>query len=438
MWRSPRHLFLAALICIQAGPAHADSPAPRIPDSPAGHAFSAWLVAINGADPASQESFLTAHPSWMTLESLAKWSAGTGGYELLEVYSSDPTNVFFHVKQRRSAVEEVGRLQVSAAQPERLEALGAWRMPAGAKFAPVTLDEATRARVIEFAAREFVSSYVDPEIGKKMSVALREYQTRGEYRDMRYGDVFAKKLTGELRKISNDKHVEVRFSYFVKPAESPASQAEGESRRMAAINCGFEHAEHRPPNIGYLKFNMFADPAICASTAGAAMTYLADSDALIIDLRDNRGGNPEMALLIASYLFDARTHLADTFDRAGKTATETWTLPTVPGRKFVGKPVFVLTSKGTFSAAEAVSYYLQALKRGTVIGETTAGGGHLTKDMPIDDHFLVRVPYAKSTSPITKAGWDGTGVEPDVKVPASGALDVALKLASEAISKKIE
>ena len=123
-------------------------------------------------------------------------------------------------------------------------------------------------------------------------------------------------------------------------------------------------------------------------------------------------------------------------DRAGNPTQETWTLPDVPGKKFLGKPVFVLTSKRTFSAAEALSYSLKNLKRATVIGETTLGGAHPVELKPIDTHFSAAVPFGRSISPITKTNWEGTGVEPDVKVAADQALDVALKFAEEEISRK--
>ena len=428
----PMVRILVALLTVLPALSHADA---KIPDTPAGHALSAWLDAINSADRPRQEAFLKDYPSWMSVEGLANWSAGTGGYQLLAVYSSDPANVFFHVKQNRWAVEELGRLQVRAAKPFALEALEVWRMPVGSKFEPVTLDDAARARVVARIAEDFDTAYVDPQLGKRMAAALRSHAARGAYRAMPYGEVFARELTKELQEISQDKHVEVKFSYFVRPEESSAMLFEEESRRMAAINCGFDQAKHLPPNIGYLKFDMFADPAICATTASAAFTFLADSDALIIDLRDNHGGRSGMVEYIASYLFAERTHLDDIFNRIENSTHEEWTLPYVPGRKFVGKPVFVLTSKGTFSAAEALSYWLKNLKRATLIGETTMGGAHPTQTRPIDDRFSVRMPYARSINPITGTNWEGTGVEPDVKVVAEQALDVALKLAAEQIGR---
>ena len=406
-----------------------------VPATPAGHALGAWLDAFNSADRAREESFIKTHAWETNLDDLASWRAQTGGYDLLEIYSNDRTSVFFRVKSRTNGGEEVGRVTVTATEPFAVKELGTWRIPTGAKVDVVKLVATARTKVIDSAAAAFDSFYVYPDIGKKMSAALHKRNARGEYRSIVYGIDLARMLTKNLQEISHDKHVEVRFSFFVSPAESSAKQSAAEARQLATTNCGFEKAEHLRPNIGYVKFNMFADVKICGSTAGAAMTFLADSDALILDLRDNRGGGGGMVEFIASYLFDQRTHLEDIVSRTDDATTETWTLPSVPGKKFVGKPVFVLTSNHTFSAAESLSYSLKNLKRATLIGETTLGGAHPTDTKPIDDHFSVSVPYARSVNPITKTNWEGTGVEPDVKVAAGEALDIALKLAVDAISK---
>lgn len=424
--------FLAALLAVLPALPLADV---SVPNTAAGHALSAWLDAFNSADRARQEVFTKTYAPWMNPDDTAQWRAETGGYDLLEVLSNDRTNVFFHVKARTTDVEEVGRLRVSDAEPVAVTDFRTWRIPPGAKLDAVPLDATARRKLVESVAGAFDSFYVYPEIGKKMAAALREHDRRGAYRSMRYGTDLARKLTEDVRGISHDKHAEVRFSFFVRPPQPAASEAEAESRRLAASNCGFEKAEHLRPNIGYVKLDMIADTAICGRTASAAMNFVADSDALILDLRDNHGGGGGMVEFIASYLFDQRTHVDDMVDRAGNVTDEAWTSPSVPGKKFIGKPVFVLTSKQTFSAAEDLCYSLKNLGRATLIGETTGGGAHPIELKRIDDHFSVAVPFARSMSPITKTNWEGTGVEPDVKVPADQALDVALKLAAEEISK---
>jgi len=420
--------FLAALLVSWPALALADA---AVPATPAGRALEAWLEAFNSGDRARLASFIQTYEPGSDLDSAVAWRAEAGGYDLLDVFGGDSTNVFFHVKARISGREDLGRLTVSAEDPAHLTTLRTWRLPPGAKYDAVSLETAARAKLVARIAEEFNRYYVFPDIGKQMAAAVRRNESRGEYRSLLYGEDLARKLTEDLREESRDIHVLVDFSYFVPPAEAVA-RPEAEARRLAAVNCGFVKLEHLPSNVGYLKFDTFANPQYCAPTASAAMTFVADSAALILDLRDNHGGNPDMALFILSYLFDERTHLADTFTRADNTTRETWTLPYVPGKKFLGKPIFILTSKETFSAAEALSYFLKYLDRAIVIGETTGGGAHRTETKPIDEHFSVRVPTARSISPVTKSSWEGTGVEPDVKVSADEALDVATKLAAEA------
>jgi C-terminal processing protease CtpA/Prc len=223
----------------------------------------------------------------------------------------------------------------------------------------------------------------------------------------------------------------VDFFAKVMPAEEPASRPHPDPRQPAASNCGFESAEHYRPKIGYLKLKAFAEEENCAPTAIAAMSFLADSDALIIDLRNNGGGAPRMAAVISSYLFDEHTHLDDIYDQTQNTTGQLWTLPYVPGKKFTGKPVFALTSASTFSVGEEFSYDLKSLKRATLIGETTGGGAQTVSRHRIDDHFFIRVPLGRFNNPITRTDWEGTGVEPDVKVAAADAFDEALKRARE-------
>lgn len=140
-----------------------------------------------------------------------------------------------------------------------------------------------------------------------------------------------------------------------------------------------------------------------------------------------------MVAFVASYLFAKKTRLNDIYERKSNKTTQSWTNPAVPGKKLATQPVFVLTSHDTFSAAEDFSYGLKNLKRATIVGETTGGGAHPTMGVRLDDHFMIRVPTGRSISPITKTDWDGTGVEPDVKVPADQALETAKRLAAEAL-----
>jgi retinol-binding protein 3 len=312
-------------------------------------------------------------------------------------------------------------------------------IPPGTKVSDSPVDAPTRTRVVEGAAAKLNEYYVFPDLATKMGDAALARLKRGEYDSITDGDAFAAKLTEHFREISHDKHLRVMYNPAVLPQGQPGRGPDAAAqyrRQMERINCGFEKAERFGPNIGYLKFNMFADPEVCGPTAIAAMNFLGNVDAIIFDLRDNGGGDPKMIALISSYLFSEPTHLNDLYNRKEDASTQYWTLPYVPGKKLTGKPVFVLTSSRTFSGAEEFSYNLKNLKRGTIIGETTGGGAHPVSGHRIDDHFMIGVPFARAINPISKTNWEGKGVEPDVKAPGGEALEVAKKLAAEQLAKK--
>ena len=163
------------------------------------------------------------------------------------------------------------------------------------------------------------------------------------------------------------------------------------------------------------------------------MSFVAHTDAVIFDLRENGGGDPAMVTFIASYLFDKPTHLNDLYNRKEDSTQQFWTLSYVPGERLAKQPVFVLTSKRTFSGAEEFSYNLKNQKRATVVGETTGGGAHPVDGHSVADYFTVMVPFAKAVNPISKTNWEGTGVDPDAKTSAADALSTAQKLAIERI-----
>jgi retinol-binding protein 3 len=167
-----------------------------------------------------------------------------------------------------------------------------------------------------------------------------------------------------------------------------------------------------------------------------ASNFLANSDALILDLRKNGGGAPSMVALVCSYLFPAEpvVHLNDLYMRPENSTHQWWTLPYVPGKRFVRKPVYVLTSKRTFSAAEECTYNLQKLDRAIIVGETTGGGAHPGGPQPIVDKFVIWVPMGRAINPVSKTNWEGTGVKPDIEVPA----ELALKTAQIEALKKLQ
>jgi C-terminal processing protease CtpA/Prc len=249
--------------------------------------------------------------------------------------------------------------------------------------------------------------------------------------------VFSKMLTEHFRNVSHDKHLSVSFSPIRLPEESSSPSPDAVAQYRAAMqeaNCGFEKVEHLGGNVGYLKFNFFADPEVCGGTAIAAMNFLANVDALIVDLRQNGGGDPKMVALLSTYLFATQTHLNDLWERKSGETQQYWTLPYVPGKHLPSVPVYVLTSHRSFSGAEEFSNNLKVLKRATIVDEVTGGGAHPVAGHRIDDRFTIGVPFARAINPTTKTNWEGVGVEPDVKVPAADALATAQALASKELA----
>jgi C-terminal processing protease CtpA/Prc len=208
---------------------------------------------------------------------------------------------------------------------------------------------------------------------------------------------------------------------------------------LRTINFGFEKVERLPGNVGYLDLRGFLPAQLGAETVVAAMNFVANTDALIIDLRRNGGGDPAMVALISSYLFGAEpVHLNDLYFRPDNSTHQWWTLPYVPGKRYgEKKEVYVLTSKRTFSAAEEFTYNLKNLKRARIVGETTGGGAHPGGGRRINEHFAIWVPSGRAINPISKTNWEGTGVTPDVEVPADQALKVAHIAALNSVLEKV-
>src|SRR5215212_4686593 len=299
----------------------------------------------------------------------------------------------------------------------------------------MTVDAAARKEVIENLLRRLNDAYVFPDAAAQMERAVRERLAKGEYDKLTSAKQFAEKLTADLREVSRDKHLRVRYSSQpiperpAGPREPSAEEREQFRREMSRINYGFQKVERLPGNIGYVEFRGFFDPEGGAETVASVFNFLANTDAIIFDLRQNGGGDPRMVALICSYLFGAKpVHLNSLHWRDGKgeRVEEFWT----------GKEVYVLTSGRTFSGAEEFSYNLKNLKRATLVGETTGGGANPGGGNRLSAHFGAFIPTGRAVSPVTKTNWEGTGVEPDVKVAADQALKTAQIMALKKAVKK--
>jgi hypothetical protein len=287
-----------------------------------------------------------------------------------------------------------------------------------------------RKDVIDGLLKRLNENYIFPDKARAMEQAIRARQEKKEYDGITSAKEFADTLSKQLQEVCHDKHLHLVYSHDPHPRKMTPDPAM--KRRMHAqmekMNFGFEKVERLEGNIGYLELRGFMDAEAAGPTAAAAMSLLAHTDALIIDLRQNGGGTPGMVALLCSYFFDGPPrHLNDFhFRRAsGEEIQQWWTLPYVPGQRYVDKAVYILTSKRTFSAAEEFTYDLQAQKRATVVGEATGGGAHPIRGQPLTDHFGVIIPTGQAINPVTKSNWEGTGVKADIQVPASEALKTA-------------
>ena len=301
----------------------------------------------------------------------------------------------------------------------------------GARQPDMTIDAATRTQVIDAILKELNDRYVFPEVAKQIETSIRQKAANKEYDAITSAEEFAKKLTEDLQAVSRDKHMRVRYSADSIPVRKQASEPTAEERaqfenNIKRSNFAFEKVERLPGNIGYIKFNGFVGPELGAETVAAAMNFVANTDALIFDLRENGGGDPEMVAVICSYLFgDKPVHLNNLYWREGNRTEEFWTKPNVPGKKYLDKDVYVLTSSRSFSGAEEFTNNLKVLKRATIVGETTGGGANPGGVFRVHEHFGIFVPTGRAINPITKTNWEGTGVEPDVKVSKELALKTA-------------
>jgi Peptidase family S41/N-terminal domain of Peptidase_S41 in eukaryotic IRBP len=295
-----------------------------------------------------------------------------------------------------------------------------------------TLSDTERRQVIRAIAEDLKKYYVYPEVGQKMADAILAREAHGDYGGITDSKTFAVLLTNQMREVSRDLHLSVRYSAapLQEDSDRPNVTELAQYRiDMERYNCMFETVKILPRNIGYVKLNAFPDPSVCQDNVAAAMKTIGNVDAVIFDLRRNGGGNPYMVSLVAGYFFDRPTHLNDIYNRSENSTEQFWTRSSVPGNRLADKPLYILTSGYTLSGAEEFCYDMKNLKRATIIGEVTGGGAHMVRPRRLDDHFMFNLPFARPINPISKTDWEGTGVTPDIQVDRSDALDTAEKLA---------
>lgn len=292
----------------------------------------------------------------------------------------------------------------------------------------------TQEKTIKLIIQKINEEYIFPEMGTKVVSEIGKRINDNKYTHLNYKEL-ANLLTSDLQEITKDLHF--RVFYDPNPViKEELTEKEKEADRLRSVNSsrnenfGFEKLEILKGNIGYLKFNYFSTWEEANSTVHSAMNFLSNSRAIIIDLRDNGGGDTRMIQTIYSYLSGTkREHLYSIFHRKGDKEEQYWTIPHLPGRRSPNTPIYVLTSRNTFSAAEALAYAIKHKKRGIIIGETTAGGAHPIKVFDIANGFSVMIPIKRAILPETNSNWEKVGVIPNVKISADKAFDKAYLMA---------
>lgn len=321
-----------------------------------------------------------------------------------------------------------------------LPTAGAQQRPPAVPAQPARpLTAADKAAAVDLLAKRLSDQYVFADEGGKMAAAVRDHLRKGDYEQVTTDAQFADLLTAHIQAAHPDKHLSIRHVPNALPDRPRPSLKDGVPAEMRQrmtevgqyLNFAVEKVERLPGNIMYVKLNGFFEAGVGKAAATAAMNLAAHGNAMIIDLRDNRGGDPRMVAHVASYLLgDKKVHLSDIYFRADNETNSFWSDPAVPGARFgADKPVYVLTSGETFSAAEDFTYNLQAIKRITVVGETTGGGAHPIQPFRIDRNLVAVIPVGRSINLITKGDWEGTGVQPDVAISADKAMTKANALA---------
>lgn len=293
---------------------------------------------------------------------------------------------------------------------------------------PTTLSPAP---VIEETVRLLTEHYVFPETAEQLADLLRRRLAEGAY-DVDGAEELARLVTADLQSVNGDRHL--RLKHHADPVSRGEGAATLESirrdfdtslggaRRVQLLDGGVAVVELAP---------MLFPLDWAAEPLSAALTLASRAQALIVDLRANRGGDPDTVAFVCSYLLDERTHLNTMHWRGNERGSEqSWSLPHVPGARFGGsKPLYVLTGNNTFSAAEELAYDLQQLGRAVVVGDPTRGGAHPCQGWTVHPHLEATVPVGRAVNPVSGTNWEGVGVQPDIACAAADALERAHELA---------
>lgn len=298
-------------------------------------------------------------------------------------------------------------------------------------------DASTRAQVLTKAEEELGQYFFTDRI-PKLRAAIEAH--RSAYLQITDPTKFASAVTAGMYAVAHDKHIGLWYSATYMPDDQKPTPADEVQRTYFEhyINYGYEGVLRLQGNIGYLHLRGFAGMPGAKKTIDGTMALLDHTDALIIDLRGNGGGDPRSLDYLMGYFFSKPTELTSiVWKEHGKTTLHRqFSAASIGGVRYLNKPVYVLIDDRTISCAEQFAYDMKSLHRAQLIGKTTAGGANPGRVYRLTSHFGLFVPLGQAKNPYTGSNWEGIGVSPDVPTTPKGALlDAyrrALKVAKDA------
>lgn len=305
------------------------------------------------------------------------------------------------------------------------------------------LSPQNKREIVEELARLIRTEYVESALAEQMSDLLEDNYRNSKYVSIQHAEAFADSLTADIQTICDDYHLKVYAGASVLDVFSKEASKETDRYYYnydKDQNFGFCKAEHLPGNVGYVRFDDFSSWEEGLKSAAAAFQFLRHVDALILDLRENTGGSPEMYENIASFFFHrkSKVEFSSLYFRASGATRKLSVQRKLPGIRLPAVPLFLLIGPTTGSAAEAMAYDLKHLHRATLVGEMTLGGANPAQSFALPANFRVMIPIGKAINPITGTNWEGVGVEPDEAVAVDLAREKAYLMALEIASSQVE
>lgn len=316
----------------------------------------------------------------------------------------------------------------------------AWPLPAHAQSVEPWTQAEARSSALE-AATLIEREYTDAAIGRRIATALRDQTSRGAF-DAGDGEAFATRLLEEMRRVYDDKHFSVEFyANGAPPSDAPLETLSNIIDPNAAawgrfVNGGASRAERLAGNIGYLRIDGMPEPQGGAERAIAAIAFLAETDALIVDLRQCGGGDPAMAAFYQSLLTDGESQGYARFEWRSGAQPRTLHTPAISRGSIYdpGKPIFLLTGAGTISACEELAFTLAERGRVTIVGGTTAGAANPGRTLRAGRRISIFLPSGRYVSAQSGSNWEGVGVAPEVRSDDEAALSTVHRLAVQRVA----